>query len=388
MKKKWASLIGLVLGTTMMAGLFAGCGGAADSKEIKVGGNFEMTGGIATFGQSATNGAKLAFKEVNAAGGVLGKQLTLVIADNKSEPSESTNAMTKLITQDKVVAILGAVASSNTLAGAQVAQDNKIPFITPTSTNPKVTVGDDGKVKDYAFRSCFIDPFQGTVMANFASKTLNAKTAVIYIDNSSDYAKGLAQYFEEAFVKSGGTVLSKEAYLQKDQDFKATLTKIKGLNPDVVFVPGYYEEVGKIVKQARELGYNNPLLGGDGWDSPKLVEIAGTAALNNTFFSNHYSAEDTDSRVVKFVEAYKKEYGQVPDALAALGYDAAMMLVDSIKRANSADPAKITEALAQTKNLQGVTGMITLDGSHNPVKSAVVIEMKDGKQTFKEKVNP
>lgn len=387
MSKKWLSFVGFAMVMTMLAGLVAGCGGATESKDIKVGGNLELTGGIATFGQSTANGIKLAFKEINAAGGVLGKQLTFVAADNKSEPSESTNAMTKLITQDKVVAVLGAVASSNTLAASQVAHDNKVPFITTSSTNPKVTV-DGGKVKDFAYRICFIDPFQGTVMANFASKSLNAKTAAIYIDNSSDYSKGLAQFFEEAFVKNGGKIVAKEAFLQKDQDFKATLTKIKATNPDVIFVPGYYEEVGKIVKQARELGVTVPLLGGDGWDSPKLVEIAGAAALNNGYFSNHYSPEDKDPRVVKFVEAYKKEYGQVPDALAALGYDAALMLVDGIKRANSVEPVKIKDALAQTKNLQVTTGIVSLDANHNPVKSAVVIEMKDGKQTFKEKVNP
>ncbi|WP_085944937.1 ABC transporter substrate-binding protein [Acetonema longum] len=375
--------------TGMMLFALTGCGGSqADSKEIKVGANFEMTGGIATFGQSSVNGIKLAFKEINATGGVIGKQLTLVVADNKSEPSEATSAMTKLVAQDKVVAVLGAVASSNTLAGSQVAHDNKVPFITPTSTNPKVTVDDSGKVKEYAFRACFIDPFQGTVMANFAFKSLGAKTAAVYIDNSSDYAKGLAQFFEEAFVQNGGKIVAKEAYLQKDQDFKATLTKMKASNPDVIFVPGYYEEAGKIVKQARELGYTKPLLGGDGWDSPKLVEIAGPEALNNGFFSNHYSPEDKDPRVVKFVESYKKEYNQVPDALAALGYDAALMLADAIKRANSTESGKIKDALAQIQNLQVVSGNITLNDYHDPVKSAIVIEMKEGKQTFKEKVNP
>lgn len=387
MSKRWLIVFSIVT-SVLLAAVLSGCGGAKqEAKDIKIGGNLELTGGIATFGQSTANGIKLAMKEMNAAGGVLGKQLTFISADNKSEPSESTNAITKLITQDKVVAVLGAVASSNTLAASQVAQDNKVPFVSTSSTNPKVTV-DGGKVKDYAFRVCFIDPFQGTVMANFAAKSLKAKTAAIYIDNSSDYSKGLAQFFEEAFVKNGGKIVAKEAFLQKDQDFKATLTKIKATNPEVIFIPGYYEEVGKIVKQARELGITVPLLGGDGWDSPKLVEIAGAAALKNGFFSNHYSPEDKDPRVVKFVEAYKKEYGQVPDALAALGYDAALMIADAIKRANSTEPAKIKDALAQTKNLQVVTGVITLDANHDPVKSAVVIEMKDGKQIFKEKVNP
>ena len=390
-KKKWWSLIGLAVAATMVAGLVAGCGGggkpAADSKEIKVGGNLELTGGIATFGQSTANGIKLAFKEVNAGGGVLGKQLVFVSADNKSEPSESTNAITKLITQDKVVAVLGAVATTNTLAAVQVATDNKVPVISPTSTNPKVTY-DNGKTRDFIFRACFIDPFQGTVMANFASKSLKAKTAVIYTDNSSDYSKGLTEVFEKTFTELGGKVVAKEAFLQKDQDFKATLTKIKAANADVVFIPAYYEEVGRIVKQARDLGITSPLLGTDGWDSPKLAEIAGAGALNNGYFSNHYSPEDKDPMVVKFVEAYKKEYNQVPDAMGALGYDTAMMLVDAIKRAGAADPIKIKDALAATKNLQLVSGIVTLNEKHDPIKSAVIIEMKDGKQVFKEKVNP
>ncbi|MBU2700007.1 branched-chain amino acid transport system substrate-binding protein [Sporomusaceae bacterium BoRhaA] len=388
MTRSGIKFVGLAICLAIFTGALAGCGSTADSKDIKIGGVFELTGGVASYGQSAVNGAKLAFKQVNASGGVLGKKINFIIADNKSEPSESANAVTKLITQDKVAAIMGAVASSNTLAAVQIATDNKIPLLTPTSTNPKVTVDDNGTVKDYIFRSCFIDPFQGTVMANFATKTLKAKTAVIYVDNSSDYSKGLAQFFEENFVKSGGQVLSKEAFLQKDQDFKATLTKIKSVNPEVIYVPGYYEEVGKIVKQARELGITVPMLGGDGWDSPKLAEIAGKEVLNNSYFSNHYSTEDKDPKVTQFVEDYKAEYNQTPDALAALGYDGAMMLVDAIKRAGSAEPAKIKDALAQTKDLQLVTGLISLDANHNPIKSAVIIELKNGIQTFKEKINP
>jgi branched-chain amino acid transport system substrate-binding protein len=374
----------------MMSAMLAGCGGAAkqEAQEIKVGGNYEMTGGIANFGQQTTNGIKLAFKEVNAAGGVLGKKINFIIADNKSEPSEATNAITKLITQDKVVTVLGPVSSSNVLATAQVAQDNKIPVLTATGTNPKVTV-DNGKVRPYIFRACFIDPFQGKVMSDFATKTLKAKTAAIYIDNSSDYSKGLADVFEKEFTAAGGKIVAKEAFLQKDQDFKATLTKIKAQNPEVMFVPAYYEEVGKIVKQSRELGMTIPMMGTDGWDDPKLVEIAGPAALNNTYFSNHYSPQDKDPNIVKFVEAYKKEYnGQEPSALAALGYDSAVMLIDALKRANSTEPGKIRDALEQTKNLQVSTGILTLNANHDPVKSAVVIEMKDGKQVFNAKVNP
>ncbi|TCL39408.1 branched-chain amino acid transport system substrate-binding protein [Anaerospora hongkongensis] len=386
--KKWK--LALMAATMAVSTLVAaGCGGkeAATTNEIRLGANFELTGGVAQYGQSAANGIKLAIKEANAAGGVLGKQIKLVVADNKSEPAEAGNATTKLITQDKVIAIFGPAASSNVLASTQIAQDNKIPLLTPTGTNTKITV-DNGKVKDFAFRSCFIDPFQGQVMASFAQKTVKAKTAAIYIDSSSDYSKSLSQNFEEVFVKNGGTIVAKEAFLQKDQDFKAALTKIKAVNPDVIYIPAYYEEVGKIIKQARELGITAPLLGSDGWDSPKLAEIAGAAALNNTFFTNHYSSQDKDPMVQKFVESYKKEYGQEPDAFAVLGYDGALMMIDAIKRANSTDSVKIKDALAQTKDLKVLTGTLSLDANHDPIKSAVIIEMKDGKQTFKEKVNP
>ena len=384
----------LVLAVLMSLSLVAGCGGgekakpAAVSNEIKIGANFELTGGVANFGKQTLNGIQMAVKEVNAAGGVLGgKKIVVVVADNKSEPAEATNAITKLITQDKVVEVLGPVTSTNVLATVQVAQDNKIPVLTATGTNEKITV-DNGKVRPFAFRACFIDPFQGRVMANYAAKTVKAKTAVIYVDSSSDYSKGLSQSFEATFTQNGGKIVGKEAFLAKDQDFKATLTKIKAMNAEVVFIPAYYEEVGKIVKQARELGITIPLLGTDGWDDPKVVEIAGAAALNNTFFSNHYSSQDKDPNVVKFVEAYKKEYNQEPSALAALGYDSGLMIIDAIKRAGAADSVKIKDALEQTKNLQVSTGILTIDSNHNPVKSAVVIEMKDGKQSFKEKVNP
>ena len=386
--KKWK--MALLAATMAVSALATGCGGSstpAVSNEIKIGANFEITGGVAQYGQSAANGAKIAINEANAAGGVLGKQIKLIVADNKSEPAESGNATTKLITQDKVVAILGPAASAMVLAAGPIVQDSKIPLLTPTGTNPKITF-ENGKVKDFAFRACFIDPFQGQVMANFATRAMKAKTAAIYIDNSSDYSKSLAQNFEQVFTKNGGKIVTQEAFLQKDQDFKSALTKLKATNPDVVYIPAYYEEVGKIIKQARELGITVPLLGSDGWDSPKLAEIAGSAALDNTFFSNHYSSQDKDPRVQKFVADYKKAYGQEPDAFAALGYDAALMLIDSIKRAGSADPVKIKDALAQTKNLQVVTGVLSLDANHDPIKSAVVIEMKDGKQTFKEKVNP
>lgn len=371
----------------MMAGLLSGCGG--DSNTIKIGLLNEMTGGNATLGTSSANGAKLAFKEFNEKGGVLGKKIEAVVADNKSEPAEAASAMTKLISQDSVVAVSGTFSSSNAIAAASVAEAAKVPYLVSGATNPKVTVNEKtGKVNDYVFRVCFIDPFQGTVAANFVLKNLNLKNAVILVDNSSDYSKGLAEFFRNAMTKNGGAILGEEAYLQKDQDFKTILTKIKVLNPEVIYVPGYYEEVGKIVKQAREIGITSVILGADGWDSPKLSEIAGGEALNNTYFTNHYSVESTDPASKAFVDAYTKEYGQKPDALAVLGYDAARVLIDAIVRANSIEPAKIREALAATKDFKAISGDTTLNETHDAVKSAVVIEMKDGKQTFNASVKP
>ena len=383
--KKAAAVLTVVV---LMAGMLAGCGNQA-SDGIKIGLLNEMTGGNATFGQSSANGAKMAIKEANAKGGLLGKQIQAVIADNKSEPSESANAMTKLVTQDKVVAVTGVFASSNAIAASNVAEVSKVPFLAVGATNPKVTVDEkSGKVKEHTFRICFIDPFQGTVGANFVLNTLKHKKAAILVDNSSDYSKGLSAFFKDAFTKGGGSILLEEAYLQKDQDFKTILTKVKAANPEVIYVPGYYEEVGKIVKQARELGITAPMIGGDGWDSPKLVEVGTAAALNNTYFTNHYSAEDTSAASKAFVEAYKKEYGQAPDAVAVLAYDAANVLIEAIKRANSTDPAKIREALAASKDFPAVTGSTTLNATHDAVKSAVIIEMKEGKQVYKATVKP
>jgi branched-chain amino acid transport system substrate-binding protein len=388
-KTKQSRFTILLLSGLLAASLMAGCGSQQSANEIKIGADLEMTGSNATFGQSASNGTKLAIKQVNANGGVLGKQLSLVVADNKSEAAEAANAMQKLITQDKAVAVIAPIASSSVMAGAQVNQDNKVLAISPTASNPAVTVDPKtGKVRDFLFRAAFIDPFQGSVMANFATKTLHAKTAALYLDNSSDYAKGLGQFFKETFLASGGTIVAEEAYLGKDTDFKATLTKLKAVNPDVIFLPGYYQEVGMIIKQSREFGMNMPFLGGDGWDSAKLPEIAGKASLNNTFFSNHYSPDDSSPAVKSFVDSYKQEYGQTPDAFAALAYDATMMVVEAMKAANSADPVKIKDALAKTQNYTAVSGLISLNENHDPIKSAVIIEMKEGLQTFREKVNP
>lgn len=389
LSRKWRSLVGTALGVAMMGALFAGCGGgqAENSNEIRVGANFELTGGVANYGTQGLNGLKLAVKQANENGGVLGKQINLVIADNKSEASEAGNAATKLISNDKVKVIVGPATTSNVLATIPICESNKIPIIAPMGTSTKITV-ENGTVKPFAFRSCFIDPLQGDVMAAFAQKTLHAKTAAVYMDASSDYSKNLAEVFKKIFEENGGTVVIQEAFLQKDQDFKATLTKMKAANPDVIFIPAYYEEVGKIVKQAREMGITVPLIGTDGWDDSKLVEIAGADALNNTFFSSHYSAQDSDSNVKAFIDAYQAEYNQEPSVFAALGYDGGIMLIDAIKRAGSDDPEKIRKALEETKDLQVGTGIITMSETHDPIKSAVVLEMINGEKIFKEKINP
>ena len=388
MKNGFLKAAAASLMTVILAASVAGCG-SSSSKEIKIGLLNEMTGGNATIGTAAANGAKLAIKEINANGGLLGKQIKAVVADNKSEPSEAANAMTKLLTQDRVVAVTGTFSSSNAIAAASVAEANKSPYLVAGATNPKVTVDEKTKtVKKYIYRVCFIDPFQGTVAANFAAKDLKVKKAAMLVDNSSDYSKGLAEFFEAALKKEGGEIVANEAYLQKDTDFKATLTKIKSKGAEVLYVPGYYEEVGKIVKQAREMGITVPIIGADGWDSPKLVEIASVSALNNTYFTNHCSVEETAPKAQAFVDSYTQEYGQKPVAWAVLGYDAVYVLADAIKRANSTDSAKIIEALADTKDFPAISGVTTINKTHDADKNAVVIEMKDGKQVFKTSIKP
>ena len=306
--RNWKALSVMTALLALMAAV-SGCGGKSSSgggDTIKLGGNLEMTGGSASYGISSKNAIELALKQINAKGGVNGKKLSLVVADNKSEATEATNAMQKLISQDRVVGVIGPNLSSAVIASTAVSGSAKTADITPMGTNPKVTVDDAGKVKPYNFRACFIDPFQGTVMARFAFDTLKVRKAAIMIDNSSDYSKGLAQFFKEEFVKAGGQVVGEEMYLQKDTDFKAALTKLKAADPDFLYVPGYYQEVGMIVKQAKELGFNVPMAGGDGWDSAKLADIALADNLNNCFFSSLYSPDDTSKLNKEFVEAYQK----------------------------------------------------------------------------------
>ncbi|MBR2179158.1 MAG: ABC transporter substrate-binding protein [Selenomonadaceae bacterium] len=385
--KKKARLAALIVGGLMACGIFAGCGeqSASNADEIVVGSNFELTGNHAQYGSNANNGFKLAIKEANDAGGINGKKIKVVEADAKSETAESVNAATKLISDDKVKALVGPAVTANVIAESDVAAQNKVSVIAPAATNPDVTV-DNGELKSYIFRACFIDPQQGNVMAEFAAKDLNAKTAVLYLDSSSDYSKSLGKVFKETFEALGGQVVMEEAFLAKDQDFKATLTKIQTANADVIFVPAYYEEVGKIVKQARELGITAAMLGTDGWDDTKVIDIAGKDALNNTYFCTHYF--EGDPNVQEFLESYKKEYKTDPNVFAALGYDAGKMLIDAIKRGGD-DPEKIRESIENIKDLKVGTGVITMDAkTHNPIKGIVVIETKNGTRELRTTIAP
>ena len=354
----------------------------APADSILVGVATSLTGGQATFGISTRNGIELALSEVNAAGGVKGKKLVTRVYDTQGRPEEAASAVTRLINQDRVTIILGDVASSNSLAMAEKAQAAKVPMITPSSTNPGVT-----KTGDYVFRVCFIDPFQGFVMAKFARENLKLSRVAMLRDNRSAYSMGLADVFERKFTEMGGKVVGTESYSAGDTDYRAQLTALKRAKPEAIYVPGYYSEVGIIARQARELGLTVPLMGGDGWDSEKLFELGGSA-VEGSYFSNHYSSQDPAQRVQKFVADYKAKYGGVPDALAALAYDAAHVAVDAMKRAPDLQPASLRDAIAQTKGFPGVAGTITLDESRNAVKSATVLKVGEGTYEFVTTVAP
>lgn len=354
----------------------------AEPTEIVIGEYGSLTGTAATFGTSTRDGVDMAIDEVNKAGGVLGKQVKVLVEDDQTKPEEAQTVVTKLISKDKVVAIIGEVSSSRSLAAAPVAQQNGVPMISPSSTNPKVT-----QVGDYIFRVCFIDPFQGFVMAKFATNTLKVKNVAILRDIKNDYSVGLADVFIENFKKMGGTIVGDQSYSEGDTDFSAQLTSLKSSNPQAVFIPGYYTEVGLIARQAKKLGLNAILMGGDGWDSPKLIEIGGPA-IEGAYFSNHYSVDDPSPAIQKFVADYKARFNAIPDALAALAYDSAHILIDAMKKANTTDGAKLRDAIAQTTNYAGVTGNITIDKDRNSVKPAVVLQVKNGKLSFVENVTP
>ena len=372
-KKVWL-VIGLVALVAMLA--VAGCGQqtATNEKVIKIGLITPLTGDVKTFGESTKNAVELALEQVGYKVGDF--KIELIVEDDANDPTQATNVATKLITQDGVKAIIGSVTSKATIPVSEVAQANKIVQITSTATNPKVTV-DNGQRKDYVFRACFIDPFQGKVAAKFALETLKAKTASVIYDKGNDYTVGLASYFMDAFKAGGGQILTEDTYTVDDSDFSAILTKVAKAKPDILYLPDYYQKVSLIGQQARDKGIKAIFMGGDGWDSPDL----NYAVMAGGYFTNHYSPQDTRPEVQKWVADYKAKYGSTPDALATLAYDAANLLLNAIKTANSDDPTAIRDALAATKDFPAVSGSITFDQDGNPVKPAVILKVTYDSQT-------
>jgi len=379
---KTAKFVGMLVLVAMIASLLAGCGGAKGTLKIAI--IAPMTGDVATFGEMTRDGVVLALEEWNAKGGVLGKKIEWIVADGRCDAQEARNAANKVIDQDKVKFIIGEVCSSASIPIGEVSNPKKVIQISGTSTNPKVTTYDDGSVKPYSFRACFIDPFQGTVMGNFALKTLGAKTAAVLLDQGNDYVRGLAEYFKAAYEAGGGKIVVWETYTKDDSDFSAILAKVADAKPDFLFLPDYYNKVNLIAKQAKEKGITCPMGGGDGWDSAELDR----AAVDGGFYSNHYFPGDTRPIVVSWLKTFGAKYnGKVPDALATLAYDATNMLLQAIKNAGSEDPDKVKAAL-EAISFEGVSGKIKLDKVHNPIKSAVVIGVKDGELFYKTTVNP
>jgi branched-chain amino acid transport system substrate-binding protein len=363
----------------------AGLATPAAAQDIVIGEFASLTGSEATFGVNSSNGVQLAVDEINNAGGLLGgRKIKIVIEDDQSKPGQPSAAVKKLIASDKAIAIVGEIASSRSLEAAPICQEAKIPMVSPGSTNPSVT-----EKGDYIFRVCFIDPFQGTVMAKFALDNLHAKKVAILTDVRNDYSVGLTKYFKEYFTTHGGQITTERSFSGggTDRDFRAQLTSIKPGQPDAIFVPGYYTEAGLIAKQARSLGIKVPLLGGDGWDSPKLSEIGGSA-VNGCYFSTHFSPQDKNPKVQDFVKRYHEKFKAMPDGMAPLGYDAMMILGEVIKNAGSTDAAKIRDGLASVKNYEGVTGKITIDAKRNANKSAVVLKVNGAQNDYVATVAP
>lgn len=348
--------------------------------DIAIGHFASMTGPQATFGISTDNAIKLAIKEQNDKGGVKGRKIVLHTIDDAGKQSEAATAVTRLINDHKVVAVLGEVASSLSLAGGAIAQKSKVPMISPSSTNPDVT-----DVGDYIFRVCFLDDFQGWVGAKFAKENLKATKAAILYDQGQAYSSGLADFFEKAFKEMGGTIATRQAYTGGNLEISSQLQSIKTAGAEVVYLPGYYSDAATIIRKAKEAGITAKFVGGDGWDSEELAKIAGDA-INGNFFSNHYAPEEDRPEVKNFVEKYKAAYGGTPDGLAALGYDAALVLFAAMDRAPSLEGKPLRDAIAETKNFTGVTGTFSIDENRNAQKSAVVIEYQDGKQKMSARV--
>ena len=359
------------------------CGGGAGGGTIKIGLLAPLSGQVPTFGVSTKEGTEMAVKEWNDKGGVLGKKIELIVGDSQCSADPAVNAANKLIDQDGVKFIVGEVCSSASIPVSEIAVAKKVVQISPTSTNPSVTVGADGKVKPYIFRACFIDPFQGTVGANFALKTLKAKTAFVMLDQGNDYVRGLAEFFEAAFTKGGGTIVGKETYTKDDTDFSAILTKVADTKPDVLYLPDYYPIVNLVGAQVKQRNLNVVMMGGDGWDSAQLE----TTAVDGGYFSNHYSPSDPRPLVQNFIQKYKEKYGAAPDALAVLSYDAANILFTAITDAKTTDPEKVKDAMLAVK-YEGISGQITMDKNGDPIKAAAITKVTGGGYEFVKFVAP
>lgn len=366
---------------------YEGCGPKKESNEILIGLVAPLTGDVKTFGESTKNGCLLAIEEINNKGGIQGKKVKVILSDDKNDPTEASNAGSKLIYKDRVKAIVGSVSSKCSIPLSEICQDASVVMITPTSTNPKVTVREDGMRKDYIFRACFIDPFQGSVGARFALDELKIKRAAVLYDVGNDYVKGLAEFFVDAFRKGGGTISVYESYTKDDVDFSALLTKVKVDNPELLYLPDYYNKVALIAKQARQLGIRAVFLGGDGWDSEDMVKIAGEA-INGGYFTNHYSPDDPRPEVQEFVKKYQAKYGSKPDALATLSYDATNLLLEGIRSAGSLKPELVRDAMNNIKDFKTVSGNISFDKDGNPLKDAVVLQYQGGVQKFIATVRP
>jgi len=342
-----------------------------------------LSGGVSQFGIGCHNGITLALEQVNANGGISGQQIDVISEDDQSKPGQSATAVRKLITQDHVLAILGDATSSATLESAPIAQQARVPMITPSATNPRIT-----EIGDCVFRVCFLDEFQGRVIARFAHDRLKVQKLAILTDVKQDYSVDLARFFKEEFTRLGGAIVREQSYSTGDTDFRAQLTAIRAVKPDALYVPGYYAEVALILKQLRQFGMTFPVLGCDGWANQTLLSVAGKAA-ENTYFTNHFSPDDPAPAVQRFVQAYRQKYGQIPDTFGALGYDAAMLLTGAIERVTGKiDSETIRSALAQTRDCPGVTGRISFDPQRNASKPALVITVKDGKFEIVERIAP
>jgi len=352
------------------------------SELIKIGEVGTLTGSEASFGISTHRGVELAIRQINASNGINGKKLQLQTLDDQGKPEETMAAATKLITQSHVVALVGGHPSSRGLAISPIAQKYQVPLLHSASTHPQVT-----KVGDYIFRICFTDPFQGHVMAKFAINGLKLKRIAILRDMKSDYSIGLSDFFKKTFKQRGGEILIEQNYGSGDIDFKSQLTAIRAKSPEAIFVPGYYTEAALIARQARDLGMSTLLLGGDGWDSPKFLEIGGSS-VNGSFYSSHYSSENQDPRIRTFITEYKKAWGDTPDGLAALGYDAIQVLADSMRKSSIPDRKNIQAALKNIRDFEGITGKITLDQNRNPVKPAVILQVDNGKIKYHTSIDP